>query len=226
MALIACTWVWGDKYGEHYVKKLAAGVHRNLTEGHHFLCFTDTKRHLPGMAQIDIPEEDRHLLGIPGCFARLRIFDPVFQEKCGIKPGDRIVNIDLDSVVVGPLDPLFAGDAGFSILQGINTNNLCPFNGSLWMLRAGYRPDVWSSFSLEAAAKMPKHEFADDQGWFHHMMPDAAAYGPDCGVYGFKKLRWPSGDALPDNARLVAFPGWRDPSKFEHLNWIKEHWRY
>jgi hypothetical protein len=154
------------------------------------------------------------------------MFDPAWQAKLGIAPGDRVVNLDLDLVVTGALDPLFDRKDDFTILQGINTTNPCPMNGSVWMLRAGARPDVWSDFSLEEArTKTRIHSFADDQGWFEYKMPDAGAWGPADGVYGFKKEGWPSGDELPENARIVAFPGWRDPQKFEHIDWVREHWR-
>lgn len=221
--LHVCTWLWGGRYGEHYVRRLAAAVHRNLTEAHRFIAFTDSPRHLPGMDQYTIL--NTALTAKMGCFARLRLFDPNWQKNIGIAPGDRVVNLDLDMVITGALDPLLDRKDDFTILQGINTSNPCPYNGSLWMLRAGARPDVWTSFSWEAAEKTRIHAYPDDQGWFHQMMPDAGAWGPADGVYGFKKIGWPSGDALPDGARVVAFPGWRDPAKFEHLGWIRENWR-
>jgi len=223
VALIVTTWLWGDSYGEHYVRRLAAGVHRSLTEGHRFICFSDTPRHLPGIEQYPIPNLE--LTRVKGCFARLRLFDPGWQRNCNISAGDRIVNLDLDLVVTGMLDPLFYRSDDFTILQGINSSNPCPYNGSVWMLRAGARPDVWREFSLDAASKIKFHAFPDDQGWFHHMMPAAGSWGPAQGVYGFKKEGWPSGENLPEGARIVAFPGWRDPSKFEHLSWVKENWR-
>jgi hypothetical protein len=83
---------------------------------------------------------------------------------------------------------------------------------------------VWSDFSLEAAAKVPHAEFPDDQAWFEAKMPDAGALGAEEGVFAFQKRNWPRGDALPKGARIVAFPGWRDPSKFTQLEWVKEHW--
>jgi hypothetical protein len=94
-------------------------------------------------------------------------------------------------------------------LQGINTTNPCPYNGSAWMLKAGARPDVWSDFSLEnyAKLKVPFHAFPDDQGWFWHtLMPDAEAWGPSVGVYGFKKAGLAVGRRSAQNARVVAFP--------------------
>lgn len=134
--------------------------------------------------------------------------------------------MDLDSVVTGPLDPLFNRPDNFMILTGANAINPCPYNGSLWMLRAGYRPDVSSQFTLEAANQIPFYEFPDDQAWFAHKLPGVIGWkvGAPSGVYAFQKPGWPKGDELPKDARLVVFPGWRDPAKFTHLPWVRERW--
>lgn len=211
MTLHVLTWVWGTKYPGHYVERLERAVSRNLRQKHVF-----------HVCQPLVSDE--HLTKIKGCFARLRTFDPEWQEAQGIKPGDRIVCLDLDLVVTGPLDELFNRQEPFVILQGVNAVNPNPFNGSVWMLRAGHRPDVWSEFSLEAAGKMPFFAFPDDQAWFHLKMPDAGVWGPQDGVYGFQKPGWLAGTQLPPGAKLVAFFGARDPSQFRHLAWVRENW--
>jgi hypothetical protein len=211
VALIISTWVWGTKYGPEYVAKLAAGVACNLSEPHRFAVFTP-------------PSEDMHLTEAKGCFARLRAFDPAWQAANDIEPGDRIVCLDLDLIITGSLNGLFDREEPFTILQGVNTSNPCPFNGSLWMLKAGYRPDVWHEFSPELAAKIVFDSFPDDQAWFADMMPDAGSFGPEDGVYAFQKKGWPKGEALPKGARIVAFPGWRDPSQYTRLDWVQQHW--
>lgn len=208
------TFHWGTRYPQHYVDRLQAGVSRHMRAEHEFRVFTP-------------PPLDEYLTKEKGCFARLRAFDPEWQTSQGIHPGDRIVCIDLDTIVTGELDSLFDGQEPFKILLGANASNPCRVNGSIWYVDAGYRPDVWSDFSLEAAAKIPQFSFPDDQGWMDFKMPDAAGWqvGATSGIYAFQKPGWPKGDALPKNARIVAFPGWRDPSKFTHLDWVKEHWR-
>lgn len=209
--LTICTWLWGDKYSQDDVRKLRAGVERNLNQEHRFLvCFPT--------------HGDVELTKIPGCFARLRMFDAGWQSA--YTDAERFVCIDLDVVITGPLDPLFNRAENFCILQGANAANPCPYNGSLWMLRAGYRPDVWSDFSIEAAGKVPFYEFPDDQGWLHHKLPNAAGWnvGSQSGVYAFQKPAWPRGDDLPADARMVVFPGWRSPEKFKHLPWVQENW--
>lgn len=228
--LTVATFLWGTKYSLDYVKRLVGSVKRNLKEKHQFLlCTEDLYR--KGLDKLDVRVvpiiRDEPLLKIKGCFARLRMFDPEWQRDRDCSPGDRIVCMDLDSVITGPLDDLFCRPTQFSILQGANSANPCPYNGSIWMLRAGYRPDVWSDFSLEAAGKVPYYAFPDDQAWFAHKLPGAPGWevGPRSGIYAFKKPAWPKGNDLPKDARMVVFPGWRDPSNFTGLAWIKENWR-
>ena len=230
MSLVICTFAWGNKYKPHYVERLAAGIKRNMRAGYGFVVITDNPSQFITFDGVDecwsIPGPDGSLLLTKGCFARLRLFDPTWQALHGIGRGDAIACVDLDVVVTGALDPLFTHNEPFAILQGVNSSNPCPYNGSLWMLRAGYRPDVWTDFSLGAAAKVPFHEFPDDQAWLAHKLPGAKAWkaGPESGLYAFKKPGWPNGDALPHGARLVAFPGSRDPSMYTALPWVKEHW--
>lgn len=205
------TWHWGDKYGPEYIKRLINGALRHLPEG-------------SDVTVISVLKGDP-LIAVPGCFTRLKLFDPSWAQAQGFRLGERVLAVDLDLIVTGDLAPLFEDDTPFRILQGVNSSNPCPYNGSVWRLDIGYRPDVWSDFSLEAAAKVPFDSFPDDQAWLAHKLPGAAAFTTDDGVYAFQKPGWPRGEALPKNARIVAFPGWRDPVGSQHLEWVQEHWR-
>lgn len=173
-----------------------------------------------------INEEDAPLLALPGCLARMRMFDPEWQERIGAQSGDRIINIDIDCVITGSIDHLFDRYNEFTIMQGFNSTNPCPFNGSLWTFRAGERHDVWTDFSLTAFEKfnVPIHAIADDQGWLHFKFPKAKAYSPQNGVYCFKKKTWTTGKQLPEGACVVAFPG-RNPAKYQELDWVKANWK-
>lgn len=209
MALSVVCFLWGAKYGPEYVARLAAGLKRNIRQPYTFEVVS------PGLEDVDLTR-------IPGCFARLRAFSPEWQAKHGVT--DRLVCLDLDLIVTGPLDALFDRPEPFTILQGVNASNPCPYNGSIWMLRAGYRSDVWADFSLDAAERVEHADFPDDQAWFAAKMPNAAAWTHKDGVFAYRKRGWTSGDVLPRGARIVAFPGWRDPSKFTHLPWVRQHW--
>jgi hypothetical protein len=211
VSLTVATWIWGDKYSGSYIARLKRAVAQNLEQPHRFVVFTPW----PG---------DEKLFA--GCFVRLRMFSHAFQRYYCLEPGTRLACLDLDVIVTGELDPLFDRDESFVILQGANAANPCPFNGSVMMMQVGEHPEVWDEFSLEAASKIPFYEFPDDQGWLAHMLPDAAGWkcGKPSGIYAFRKPGWPKDDRLPNDARLVAFPGRRDPAQFTHLPWICERW--
>jgi hypothetical protein len=232
--LTISTWKWGDKFSVGDVAKLAAGVARNLRQPHRFICLTDDD--LSGIGIETARIKDPGLTKQQGCFARLRMFDDVWQRDIGVQAGERIACIDLDTVITGELDPLFDRPEPFVIMQGGNASNPCPFNGALQMLRGGAHQEVWYEFTLERARAVPFYEFPDDQGWLWHKIPKAAGWkcGVESGVFVFHKPGWPGwtnrkhstlNDTLPNGARLVTFSGWRNPRRFKHLGWIKENWR-
>jgi hypothetical protein len=221
--LIVATFLYGEKWGEHYVTKLFAGLRRNIKQP--FRCALIADRDIACGADVAARIADPELTNRLGCLVRMRLFDKNMQAELGAKPGDRIVNIDVDAVICSNLDPLFDRDE-FTIMQGHNSTNPNPYNGSLWMFCAGERHDVWEDFSLANYKRLgvPFHAIPDDQGWLQYKFPDAAAYTTDDGVYAFKKKTWAqNSDALPENARIVAFPG-RRPDNFTHLDWVRANW--
>lgn len=224
--LTICIWFWGNKYSEADVYRLVRGIKRYLKQPRRLIVLTERDR-VP--FYIDKSVERRHikdpeLLEYKGCFARLRMFDYGWQRSLNIE--DRLVCMDLDTIITGELDPLFDRPETFVILQGANSMNPCPFNGSLLMLRPGHHGNLWDDFSIDAAQNMRYYEFPDDQGWYWQQMPQAAGWivGSSSGIYAFKKPGWPHGTDLPSDARMVVFPGKRSPNQFQHLTWVKKYW--
>jgi hypothetical protein len=224
--LAIITWLWGNKYSPEYVWRLHRGVARNLKQPFRFLLMTERERGLDVPAGIERHAiKDPAFCKIPGCFARLRMFNPGWQQARELD--GPVVCLDLDIVITGSLDALFAHDDPFVVLHGANSSNPCPYNCSVFMFQPGAYPELWSDFSIPASYKIPFHEFPDDQGWIHHKVPRAAAWhvGPPSGIYAFRKPMWPQGDELPADARIVCFPGKRDPAAFvRQLAWIRQHW--
>lgn len=229
--LVIATYLWGAAFTPDDARKLAAGFRHNLKQDHRFVVVTDLPRRFEKdeFAVVAIPLADRPLLEVPGCFARLRLFDPEFQQRIAIAcgPFDRLVCVDLDTIVTGSCDELFVRPESFVIMQGGNSSNPNPYGGALMMLRPGAHAEVWCEFSLEAAAQTPHFQFPDDQGWLSAKLPNAAGWmvGPSSGVYCFRKPGWPLGEALPEDARLVTFRGNNPPSKHKNLSWVSKHWR-
>jgi len=221
--LTVVTWRWGRKYSPDYVARLQAAVARNLSLPHRFLCICDDPADL---ATETAPIRDTELLSVlDGCYARLRMFDPRWQAEHRI---ERLVCLDLDMVITGPLDPLFDRAEPFVILHGGHYNP-CPFNGSVMMIRAGARSELWTGFTVEEAVRIAHADGqyrGSDQTWIAAKAPDAAGWTHRDGIYGFRKPGWPWwAKQLPRDARIVSFPGKRDPSKFSDLDWVSRHWR-
>lgn len=218
--LTICTWLWGTKYGAHYVEKLKAGVARNLKMPHRFICVTDRT----DVSCETFPLVDPNLQYVSdGCYQRLRMFDPAWQAKHGI---ERLVCLDLDLVITGSLDALFSRLEPFVILHGGHFSP-CPFNGSVMMIDRWARPEIWSRFRVSEAEEVAMADGTwrgSDQTWIAHIAPDAAGWSHVDGVYGFRKPGWMTGDDLPADARIVAFPGKADPSQLGHLKWVRENW--
>jgi len=200
-----------------------------ITEGEKEFIHTDGT----SFWMLPIPQDVLPLTKIKGCFARLKMFDPEWQKEF-LDPDQRLINLDLDTVITGNLDKQFDRTEPLCIMQGGNASNPCPYNGAMIMLRAGAHPEIWQDFTLERGLAIPCHDFPDDQGWIWHKVPGLPGWkcGPETGIYVFRKPGWPGfrrkrgpDDRLPDGARLVTFSGVRKPAGFENLKWVREHWR-
>ena len=224
MALNVITWLWGQKYGVADVTRLRKACAEYLRCDHSFHLFTDR----PGVSYpsaIAVHAISDPVLCERNCFCRLRMFDPEWQKHYGLD--GKIISLDLDLVITGEIDYLFAGDSTFRILQGANASNPCPYNASVMMLRSGHHAEVWNTFSPREALKIPFYEFPDDQGWIHYKLPEVHVWtvGAPSGIYAFQKPGWPAGSmALPEDARIVTFIGHRKPHQFAYLPWMQKYW--
>lgn len=220
MLTVLC-WRWGRKYSLSYVEKLRASVARHLSAEHRFAVVTDQPS--PGFETIPIARPDLLEVG-DGCYARLVMFSPEWRAAHGI---GSLICLDLDLIVTGPLAPLFDRPEAFVILHGGHFNP-CPYNGSVMLIRPGAPHQVWGDFKPEEAERVARADGTHrgtDQTWIAHKAPGAAGWTHRDGVYAYAKPGWPKGDALPADARLVAFPGAKDPMHLRHVDWVREHWR-
>jgi len=221
-----------NEYTAEYVNKLFRGVERNLTIPHEFVCVTDDPE---GVECRTIPmwNEYREL---GGCYSRLKLFSPEMEDVLG----KRFVMIDLDSVIVGNLDKLFSRKEDFIInkyLVRAPKYREQWYNGSLIMMNAGSRCQVWDSFKGEESVKIinkKKEEgriVGTDQAWISYTLgPNEALFTEEQGVYYAKRLL--KKKELPENARIITFAGRRDPSSYVdnpykyalNLDWVKKNW--
>ena len=219
-------------HGRH-VDILRRMVARHYSGPHRFACITDDPEGIlePDVEVFDLWDDFAHVPNPngrknPSCYRRLRLF----ARNTGEWLGERIVCLDLDAVICGSLDELLDRPEDFVCWGDTNPKN--PYNGSMWMLRTGTRPQVWEDFNpiSTPAATRRAGFFGSDQAWLAHCLgPGEARWTAKDGVYSFRNdiLRSQS-RRLPTDARAVFFHGRYDPWDAEAVRlapWIAEHYR-
>lgn len=211
MILSVVLWLWNDGvkrrwggYTVEHVNRAAAMIRANLDMPHELVCITDQPE---GDFRSDIrivPIWD-DLADRGRCWRRLKLFDPDTARSIG----DRIAWIDIDCCVTGDLTPLF--DRREDIVFWRSQTTRCPINGSMVLMTAGARPQVWTQFR-------PKQPFAprypgSDQAWISHVLNLGARPGDEAywtrqdGVLSYVKYGRGNRQEPPTNSRIVFFPG-------------------
>jgi hypothetical protein len=224
------TYLWGDKYSPDDVRLLKRMVDRHLAMPHGFVCVTDNPDGFAESEGVATVEMLRDGAGRMFCAEKLFSFHP----EAGKLLGDRFAVMDLDCAVTGPLDALFDRPEPLVLWRNPSRrpwgNPRVPsralYNGSLLLMTAGARADVWTRYVAGEA-----WDYHGDQDWI------SAVVGPNCpywddadGVYRLAREDTPgsgvTGD-LPGNARLVFFVGSEHKPDLPHVRaqhpWIAEH---
>jgi hypothetical protein len=229
------SWRWRSPVGYRSVFEpstvyaLRDMIQRHYPHPHRFCCVTDEPKALPGIETIRMWEDGaaipspsgRHN---PSCYRRLKVFAP----DAGKLFGERLVSMDLDTVIVGDLTPLFDRTEDF-VIWGESDFKSQWYNGSLWMLRTGTRTKVWTEFDEDKSPLIAQRAGArgSDQGWISYVLgKKEATWGRKDGVYSFRKHIFAAGGALPPDAKIVCFHGHVDPWHYraQQFKWIREHY--
>lgn len=143
--------------------------------------------------------------------------------------GERFISIDLDCVIVDDITPICERDEDF-IIWGDQLKNT-PYNGSMWLMDAGARPQVYSKFDPIESPKLTQKAqlYGSDQAWISYVLgAGERTWTRKDGVYAFRTdIRRLHGN-LPVDARIVFFQGNIDPwvpAATKFAPWIKEHYR-
>lgn len=218
-----------DDYKSDHVINLYNMVKRNVTIPYTFTCVTDVPENIPDYINtIKLWDKCRYL---GGCYNRLFIFSKTMKQILG----DRFICIDLDSVIVNNIDNILTRPEPFVINRYSNnlpnTASQQYYNGGLILQTAGIHHHLWEDFDYENSPQElePRKQRGEivgsDQAWIAHKLGyGQPTFTEEDGVYDYREL--PDKDKLPDNARIIFFPGKRDPSVLINKHsWVKEHWR-
>src|SRR5690606_37410399 len=109
--LTISTWKWNGtrEFTSQHVNTLFRAVADNLTLPHRFVCITDDAAGLDdNITVVPLPEFNHIKVrpGFPSCYIRLKAFEPEFAKTIG----ERILTLDLDTVITGDITPLVDRD--------------------------------------------------------------------------------------------------------------------
>jgi len=206
-----------------HVSILHKMVKKNLTVPHDFVCVTDTPEQFD--SEIRTVKLDKTTF-VPGTrYMKLMLW----RKDIGNIIGERMLYLDLDCVITRSLNPIVKRSEDVVLWRNPNfqgsKKRRARYNTSIMLVKAGARPQLYQDFDPQKhPKKLRKIWGGTDQAWISHKLNwDDEAYWTDKdGVYGAGRLRdvVPGvGTKLPDNARIVFFPGSRIPQ----LKQVKRH---
>jgi len=195
--------------GADYVNILADMVARNISDktAYKFICFTDT----PQAIDIEVDIRPLPVDGLTGWWNKLSLFkDGLFPE------GDRILYLDLDTVITSGLDEIIKYDGEFAILRDFLRQEGCQSSVMIW--KAGNNIEIWEQW---VAAGKPQTEYGD-QIWIEKIVhPDYLQdLYPDYFVsYKLSAIKEP-----PKNSKMVIFHGQPRPDEIID-GWVPKVWK-
>jgi hypothetical protein len=219
-------WKWANPsrlhilfdYSADAVNRLRRQLAEHLTIPHDVVCITDNPSGIDSGIRIIPLWPDTGELG--GCWRRLRAFAPDMRTLIG----PRFAWIDLDSVIVGSMDDILTRPEPI-VLYRSNSVEGTPYNGSMLLMDAGARAEVWDRFDQQRSPLIVKNAglTGTDQAWMAHVLgPHEAVWTAEQGVMHFMRDCVPD---LPDHSRIVFFPGVQKmhmPNAQRHAPWIQE----
>lgn len=240
---------WGTLFPADYVNVLYRAIRAHLSDGFRLVCLTDRTEGLdPGILTAPIPDIGLTpaQIAAPGVWRKLALFHP---EVAALAPGARALVIDLDMMILGPLDPFFKAQGGV-VAQDMGESwrpngpvhppepGTCVFAFTL-----GEQQQILKEFTADPDTAMAR--FQNEQDFVAAYATDVSLW-PNGAVISFKRhcvrrygrdLIWPPRPPAPGPA-ILAFHGDPRPAdllragvwgRFPHLGrgpvgWVVDYW--
>lgn len=168
---------------------------------------------------------------LPSCYRRLKLYDWETQSQMGMVKGERIISLDLDTLITGPLLDVIKTEGHFVGWKMPGWGHDEVYNGSFQMFTAGTLRHIWSEFDpVKSPLEAKKAGWrGSDQSWLSMRLigqpgstcipyPVLASYPLHC-----KKLGY-----FSPKHRLIFFHGktkpWQ-PEAAKESKWILRYWR-
>ena len=137
-----CTVYFKGFYTPDYVSKLYRSLKRNSTVPFEFICLSDTKD-----IEADVVLPYNHHSDIKKHWHKLKFFSPQFG---GQQPGDDIIIMDIDQVIVNNVDDLlnYPVQENELVSYGQWWDNNLRLNGGFYKFKSGSLKKIWNDFAL------------------------------------------------------------------------------
>lgn len=237
MNSIVC-WRWKDeRYGHalspEYYNLMAAMIARHVTlPDWRFVVMTDDERGLDSSIEVrPLPSCERTAAArnpygdkFPSCYRRLWLF----SEAASRDLGGRILNIDVDAIIVRNIDHILSRTETF-VGWTDPQFKWKKVAGGLYSLQTGEHTEVYDDFDPIVSPRIQKDAkmFGSDQGWMSYKLyPPPGEYTRKDGAYYAKWLPR-AGRELNEEAAIIQTPGelkpWQ-PHARKVYPWISTHW--
>lgn len=228
------TWKWHDpRYPRPllplYYNIMYAMLARNITLPEwRLVVMTDSVAGLDGRIETmplpkskAVPARNPYGDKFPTCYQRLWLFSDEAKVL-----GDRVINIDVDAIIVGNIDHMLTRTESF-VGWTDPEFKWKKVAGGLYSLQTGAHTEVWNQFDPIKSPKVSKEAgmFGSDQGWMSYKLyPPPGEFTRRDGAYYAK---WLPHKQLNDEARIIQTPGdmkpW-DKQAIRAYPWISTHW--
>lgn len=205
-------------YEPEYVRRLKLMVDRFCAMPFRFCCLTDQPMAMPtGVEAIPITRFD----GCHAYWSKLQLFDPRHGWT------DRMLYLDLDSLIVAPLDPIIDFPATFALTEDawvverahVKTDRygrtlVRRFNSSVMVWDGGTQTELFAKWTLADAERL-----STDQDWVGEQAQDAQAM----------PLEWfPRASRVqppwPTNTKVVLVKKPKNVEACQRWPWFDEAW--
>ena len=223
---IACVLKSGGVYDWDYVFKLFHGVSKHLDRPFKFYCLTD-------MADSFSPKtyEDMQVQVIPLTYGWPKWWSKMEMFRCPALYGQRVVFIDLDTIIVGDINQLCNYTGEFIALNDFNRLGSHVGSGLMAFDGEGMK-HLFNTFKDRPEFQMERHR-GDQNFIYDNSKPDfwqslypnqVVSFKPDRGRGVLK--------TLTGEERIVCFHGKPKPRDVVNMDkndryycpWVKEHW--
>lgn len=218
---------WGTMYGPEYVNRLYGMVQRHLSGPFRLVCLTDDASGIrPEVECVDLPE-----LGVPhpqrtrGKWRKQILWG---ASVPGLRTGSVALFIDLDSVIVGPLDEYFTIGEAQDVFVARNWARPLEKLGqtSVFRFPVGGNAQVLDDFRADPQGIADKYQY--EQHYVTAAVKGGVKFWPEAWTRHFRlhclppfPLRYFVTARLPAGSRIVTFPGGPNPDDVIVGRWNK-----